>query len=1566
MNELGDFTCQIFTRADVTQHLVGDFGLSNGLFKTIGLLSARREELGIFPSTGVSDLLTELLATEYADDEEHADLAARFLEEEPLDKLQVGGHGSEQAIQGVPARLKLDHKRFLGIVSQSLHRLSAPSLLPALMQHVGLRESIARLYLDAHFEHDYSAFHEFCELAPRCWNPYVRLFKEHALIQPSMDLLYLLDHPSVSKQLICDEHLRKDFWTHFLKFLVCSQGMNTQVRRGEYEKHVEYVDSESWSMALTLHTDLIATLHLQTYSSIVETLLFSGQERAWLRESKNGSRPASVGLPPRSGPTVGPLLGGSPLEKMPPVHHVGSSAAVGSSVAPSGGRKPADIATSVGEGATTSIGAGGAPGLLRTSSSAPAEGDVAPAGGSQEHFTDGELATFFEGLADMCRMTWEALDWWTIAQLDAELSLKPHFLEHVNTCFLQLCAETGHNALATERAADFAGLMMLQSWSPEGDLVQPLLNRRGEISNCGTLENLAKSFEEKEDEQISGWRGPRKIAPLAFQRFWDAQGSAAGTSEFQAVRGGGRGTEYQGGVAAGAAHEILLPTEGPPPSATKTVEGSFGEKRGVAAGAAHEIPLPTEGLPASATQTVEGSFLERASRLASRRLKFDAEVRSKARLWHPMRKLWLGGDYSEEEVNKKIGGPPRRKNRASKVVLNNKDSAGSESSDEDKNSENDSSSSEVWSTAAIWNGNSPRQDTSGRSPRHRLMERKFILHHVEDPCGTIARNSNVGAASSAVLPSSPPLQEGAGTHVDAPPPDVPQLVAPSERFPQQPTPTPEEKCLHGIKEQSEQTPPAPAKRDRASLARANNKSPHPAWTTSQKNPPDISSQFYFPAGDPATVPLVADEASLFHPQESRRRLRDVFELRKQNDVLALGKEILYYLKLFCKVAWRDYGGRGDGTSRPPNPDAPENLYEAEEYLHHILWSRETLSLVAGRLRAGLAEFRKKFRELRGVLEKMVGGRWWHCLAAILLQKPALQAERELERATSLEFLRSCQGVESSGSEAPRATKKHRGTDGLPSPREESPRGGIKKSGSAHFGEGAELVEVLPSYASSFYLRMNFDPFICLTGVHRGRANEKNPAGVQHDRPLPSSPFGVVFPADNLACRLRSGLEAIVNGSFLPAWTTHVVVEQFRNTITEAYTKKQAAAQAQEQEGLRVGSLGSSAGNNGEDLPPSLVETVAELEEVVRGAEGLNKASKDSGALMTYGVGSYKVFEKWPDVELTPGAENSLDDILRSARWCAENDPTIPLDEPEWVFSPRVDRPASAPLYEDPEPDEFSNQIDRQKHLRTMFAKESLVAWTSISGGVSVAEGEALALLTAKCAGVCDGDNGDTSTILPEVGGVVDTSWLVPLVSVHSKDGVEADARCVRDWERLFTNETELFVPPRGPAIGQESSPKIKPHDDVEMLDEAGRQKDTGASTSAGHVLHQKKDHHHDKKPAAASTRSPPREDEAPRSVVLAPLQLESARTKETCLGDVVVATRRGPAGALKPRDLDRRRQESVDYFFGSGRGRAVAKLREKARADENAKLLIDGMVGKRKKRRMAGYLEGVKFDEKGM
>lgn len=69
-----------------------------------------------------------------------------------------------------------------------------------------------------------------------------------------MDLLYVLDHPQVAREIITSPSLRGELWEGWMKILVAMQAMNPHRRR--QGTHVEFT-KPSWGNALTLHTDLM-------------------------------------------------------------------------------------------------------------------------------------------------------------------------------------------------------------------------------------------------------------------------------------------------------------------------------------------------------------------------------------------------------------------------------------------------------------------------------------------------------------------------------------------------------------------------------------------------------------------------------------------------------------------------------------------------------------------------------------------------------------------------------------------------------------------------------------------------------------------------------------------------------------------------------------------------------------------------------------------------------------------------------------------------------------------------------------------------------------------------------------------------------------------------------------------------------------------------------------------------------------------------------------------------------------------------------------------------------------
>ncbi|CAJ1385528.1 unnamed protein product [Effrenium voratum] len=93
---------------------------------------------------------------------------------------------------------------------------------------------------------------------PPVFNHESNVFRDHEIIQCSMDLLYVLDHAKVAREIICTP-LRGQLWSGWVRILISMQAMNPHKRR--QGTHVEFT-TPNWGNALTLHTDLMSNTWL--------------------------------------------------------------------------------------------------------------------------------------------------------------------------------------------------------------------------------------------------------------------------------------------------------------------------------------------------------------------------------------------------------------------------------------------------------------------------------------------------------------------------------------------------------------------------------------------------------------------------------------------------------------------------------------------------------------------------------------------------------------------------------------------------------------------------------------------------------------------------------------------------------------------------------------------------------------------------------------------------------------------------------------------------------------------------------------------------------------------------------------------------------------------------------------------------------------------------------------------------------------------------------------------------------------------------------------------------------
>merc|ERR1719460_3278858 len=85
------------------------------------------------------------------------------------------------------------------------------------------------------------------------------IFRDHEIIQCSMDLLYVLDHAEVAREIVSVAKLRSSLWEGWIRILIAMQAMNAHERRTL--THVEFANP-AWGNALTLHTDLMSNTWL--------------------------------------------------------------------------------------------------------------------------------------------------------------------------------------------------------------------------------------------------------------------------------------------------------------------------------------------------------------------------------------------------------------------------------------------------------------------------------------------------------------------------------------------------------------------------------------------------------------------------------------------------------------------------------------------------------------------------------------------------------------------------------------------------------------------------------------------------------------------------------------------------------------------------------------------------------------------------------------------------------------------------------------------------------------------------------------------------------------------------------------------------------------------------------------------------------------------------------------------------------------------------------------------------------------------------------------------------------
>lgn len=94
---------------------------------------------------------------------------------------------------------------------------------------------------------------------PAVFNHESNIFRDHEIIQCSMDLLYVLDHAEVAREIVRSPQLRSELWQGWVRILIAMQAMNPHERRSG--AHVEFTNP-AWGNALTLHTDLMSNTWL--------------------------------------------------------------------------------------------------------------------------------------------------------------------------------------------------------------------------------------------------------------------------------------------------------------------------------------------------------------------------------------------------------------------------------------------------------------------------------------------------------------------------------------------------------------------------------------------------------------------------------------------------------------------------------------------------------------------------------------------------------------------------------------------------------------------------------------------------------------------------------------------------------------------------------------------------------------------------------------------------------------------------------------------------------------------------------------------------------------------------------------------------------------------------------------------------------------------------------------------------------------------------------------------------------------------------------------------------------
>ncbi len=208
MNDIGDFTCQMFTRPDVALHLTVNFGIVSVLLETAvnvidrAMVDLNPDAIDSGPSHGFSASMTfrNLIQNVL----EGGNLQLEFVDEE------------------APPGPILDEGGQIFSFEESSGASHAAEPLKIL-------------------DHGHASI------------------KTHDAFQSSMDLIYILDHPEVVDRILTDPKLLESYWQNFLQLVRCLQFMNPHRRRTDV--HVEFPDS-NWSGPLTAQGDLISSYWL--------------------------------------------------------------------------------------------------------------------------------------------------------------------------------------------------------------------------------------------------------------------------------------------------------------------------------------------------------------------------------------------------------------------------------------------------------------------------------------------------------------------------------------------------------------------------------------------------------------------------------------------------------------------------------------------------------------------------------------------------------------------------------------------------------------------------------------------------------------------------------------------------------------------------------------------------------------------------------------------------------------------------------------------------------------------------------------------------------------------------------------------------------------------------------------------------------------------------------------------------------------------------------------------------------------------------------------------------------